>query len=154
MALSVGGLDGPVGAFGGALNFFQQRDASTAGCYVSAAPCMYGVGSTILTLMDSRVAQALSRTLYSAAWPLIKSAKIVRSGILDPDACTAIETVLRDKLRTGYPHEFANPEDPNLVTVNPSVTVTGPNVAIAISVNDELFDYLGSITITLFNARS
>ena len=153
-ALTVGGLDGPVGAFGGALNFFHQRDASTAGAYVSAAPCMYGVGSTLLTLMDSRVAQALSRVLYSASWPLIKSASIVQSGILDPDVCSSIASILRDRLRTTFPHEFANPEDPNLVVVNPSVAVSGPNVTISIAVNDELFDYIGDINLTLYNARS
>lgn len=154
-AFTQGGLDGPVGAFGGTLNFCQQRDQATAGAYVSSAPCMYGVGSTVLTLMDSRITQALQRALYSIAWTMIQGAAVVQSGILDSDLCDAMGAKMRAVIGANsvYRSEFANSKDPNLVVVNPAVTVSGPNVTITVAVNDKLFDYINGISITLFNVR-
>ena len=150
-----GGLDGPIGSFGGLLNFCYQRDPNTIGTYVSSAPVIYGVNSSVLTLMDSRVVQAISRVLYSIAWTQIQSAAIVSSGILDPDICDAIGALMRNAIgeNSVYKHEFANAADPNLVVVSPNVTVSGPNVTISVSVNDKLFDYINNIPITLFNVR-
>jgi hypothetical protein len=53
-----------------------------------------------------------------------------------------------------YANEFANANDPNLVTVDEDVDVDGPNVTTYWYVNNELFDYINGIAITVANARS
>lgn len=150
-----GGIDGPgSGGNGGGITFCYQRSVGVAGTYISEAPCLYPPGSTVLTLMDARVARGIQRELYAVAWTMIQGTAVVNGGILDPDVCVAMATKMRDAILAKFSREIANPNDPNLVVVNPSVVVSGPNVAVTVSVNDRLFDYLNSIAITLFNIRS
>jgi hypothetical protein len=151
---NIGGIDGPIGALGGGLTFCQQRDAATRGTYVSEAPCLYGIGSRVLTLMDNRVSSAIEHTLYSVAWTMIQGADIVQNGVLDPDIAEAMASKMRAGILTSYEKEIANPSDPNLVVVDPNVTVDPPFVTISVAVNDDLFDYVNGIDITVENNRS
>lgn len=149
-----GGQD-QVGSVGGAMGYCYQRDAATQGTYVSAAPVLYPSSSTVLTLMDSRVSQALQRVLYSVAWTMIQGASVVQNGILDPDLADAMGMRMYNQIgpNSPYAHEFANASSPNLVKVNPSATVIGANMTFSVNVDDELFDFVNGINITLFNVR-
>lgn len=150
-----GGIDGPMaGGTGGGVTFCYQRSVGVAGTYISEAPCLYPALSTVLTLMDSRVARGIQRELYAVAWTMIQGTAIVNGGVLDPDAAVAMATKMRDAILAKFAKEIANPDDPNLVTVNPTVSVSGANITISVSVNDRLFYYVNGINITLYNIRS
>lgn len=151
----VGGIDGPMSdGGGGGIAFCYQRAQGVAGTYISQAPVLYPSGSTVLTLMDARVTQGIQRELYAVAWQNIQGTDVVNGGILDPDVCLAMGQAMRQAILGKFKNEIANPDDPNLVVVNPAVTVSGPNVSITVAVNDRLFLYTNSLTITLYNIRS
>lgn len=147
------GVDGPLNGVGGGLTFCYQRAVGVAGTYVSEAPCMYPAGSTVLTLMDSRVTQGIQRELYVVAWDNIQGTDVVNGGLLDPDVCLAMSQAGKAAILAKFRNEIANPDDPNLVSVDPAVTVSGPNVSVRWNVNDRLFLYTNGITITLYNIR-
>lgn len=150
-----GGIDGPMaGGTGGGITFCYQRAVGVVGTYISEAPCLYPAGSTVLTLMDARVSNGIQRELYAVAWTMIQGSAVVNGGIMDPDLAAAMATKMKDAILAKFSKEIANPGDPNLVVVNPAVTVSGPNVNLTVSVNDRLFDYVNGIAITLFNIRS
>lgn len=153
--LARGGIDGPMaGGTGGGITFYYQRSQGIAGTYISEAPCLYPSGSTVLTLMDGRVTNGIQRELYAIAWTMIQGTSVVNSGVLDPDLQVAMATKMRAAILAKFASEIANPNDPNLVVVNPVVTLSGPNVSLSVNVNDRLFDYVNGIAITLFNIRS
>jgi hypothetical protein len=124
------------------------------GTYISEAPALYAATSKIFTLMDARVSRGIQRELYAVAWTMIQGTAVVNGGVLDPDLAVAMATRMRDAILAKFSKEIANPGDPNLVVVNPAVTVSGPNVSLSVSVNDRLFDYVNGIAITLYNIRS
>lgn len=149
-----GGIDGPLGdGGGGGIAFYFNPSQGVAGTYISEAPCLYPSGSTVLTLMDTRVTSGIMRELVAAAWTEIQGSEIVNGGILDQDAADAISHKLRTAILAKFANEFANADDPNLVVVDPAVTVSGANVSMTVAVNDELFDYANDIAITLYNIR-
>ncbi len=151
-----GGIDGPVGAVGGALTFCYQRDEATKGTYVSRAPVAFAADDSVITLMDARVSSGIERELYSEAWTQIQGAKIVKTTTLDPDAALAMEQAMRGRIVGRYAKEIANPGDPNLVTVDPTVIVdpTSGEFTVHADVNDELFLYVGGVDIVVKNLRS
>ncbi len=151
----VSGIDGPTaGGTGGGIAFCYQRSTGVAGTYVSEAPVLYPSGSTVLTLMDARVTQGIQRELYAVAWTEIQGTAVVNGGVLDPDLCASMAQKMRAAILSKFKSEIANPGDPNLVVVNPAVTVSGANVSLTVSVNDRLFDYVNGISLTLYNVRS
>jgi hypothetical protein len=60
-------------------------------------------------------------------------------------ACKAIKDL--------YAHEIQNAEDPNLVQVNPVITVDQERVTMQWYVNDRLFGYTDIINIEIENDR-
>jgi hypothetical protein len=150
-----GGIDGPMGAgTGGGITFCYQRAVGVAGTYISKAPVLYPALGKILTLMDSRVARGIQRELYAIAWTMIQGSAVVNGGVMDPDLRAAMATKMKAAILAKFANEIANPGDPNLVVVNPVVTVSGSDVSLTVSVNDRLFFYINGIAITLYNIRS
>lgn len=150
-----GGVDGPMtDGGGGGLTFCYQRAQGVAGTYISEAPCLYPSGSTVLTLMDVRVTNGIQRELYAVAWQNIQGTDVVNGGILDPDVCLAMSQAAKQAIVGKFRNEIANPDDPNLVVVDPAVNVNGANISVRWYVNDRLFLYTNGITITLYNIRS
>lgn len=150
-----GGIDGPMaGGTGGGITVYHQRAAGVVGTYISEAPVLYPALSKIFTLMDARVSRGIQRELYAIAWTMIQGTAVVNGGILDPDLAVAMASKMREAIVAKFEKEIANANDPNLVVVNPAVTVSGANVSLTVSVNDRLFDYINGIAITLFNIRS
>lgn len=150
-----GGIDGPLNdGGGGGLTFFYNRATTPAGTYISQAPCLHAAADTVLTFMDARVANGIQRELVAVAWNEIQGSAVVNGGVLDPDLAASMAQKMRSAITAKFSTEFANPKDPNLVVVNPLVTVSGPNVSLTVSVNDKLFLYLNNITITLYNIRT
>lgn len=149
-----GGIDGPINGTGGGITFCYQRAVGVAGTYISEAPVLFPALSKIFTLMDARVAYGIQRELYAIAWTMIQGSAVVNGGTLDPDVCVAMASKMRDAILAKFSKEIANPDDPNLVVVNPTVTTSNEKVFVNVSVNDRLFAYVNGINITLFNLRS
>jgi hypothetical protein len=148
----------PVAGKGGFLTFYFESHEDVQGTYVFGAPSLYGTGSSVLTLMDNRVSSGIERALYSIAFDFLKGAEIVNTAsngqvTLDQDATDAMSGAAMKRIRDRYAKEFQNANDPNLVTVNPVVTVSGPNVTVTWYVNDRLYLYVDGIIITIANAR-
>jgi hypothetical protein len=114
----------------------------------------------VLTLMDARVTNGMQRELYAVAWQNIQATDVVNAGTqagtytLDTDVIEAMNHAMRQAIVAKFRNEFANPDDPNLVAVNPVVTISGANVSISVAINDRLFAYTNAISIVLNNIRS
>jgi hypothetical protein len=152
---TLGGIDGPIGSNGGGLTFCYNRTEGVTGTYVSEAPVMYPPLSTVLTLMDRRVASAIERRLNAVAWTMIQGADVFdpTTFVLDEDLRDAMAAKMRQSISKDFAKEIQNPDDPNLVSVNPTVSVVGSQVTIGVTVNDRLFGYTNTINIVLTNAR-
>jgi hypothetical protein len=78
----------------------------------------------------------------------------VQTTTLDPEVVDAMSQAMRSRILAKYANEIANPGDPNLVTVDPTVVVDGSEITVHVDVNDELFRYIGGINIVVRNLRS
>lgn len=147
----------PVAGKGGFLTFYYEAHEDVAGTYVFGAPTLYGVGSSILTLMDNRLSSGIERALYSIAFDFLEGAEVVNTVgstvTLDQDACDAMSGAAMKRIRDRYSTEFQNANDPNLVTVNSAVVVSGSTITVQWYVNDRLYLYVDGIIITIANAR-
>lgn len=149
------GILGPLsGKGGGACAYYEGADG-IAGTYCAGADTLYGIGSTVLNIMDSRVSSGLERTLYQVAFLALGGADIVTSGVLDDDSRESMSNASTKAIRdAGYENEFANAGDPNLVAVDPNVVVLSPgNLQVTWNVNDELYSYTNAIVVTVANGR-
>jgi hypothetical protein len=150
-----GGALQPVSGKGGFVCFYYEAATGRQGTYVCVdAPTLYGVGATVITLMDSRVSNGIERTLYGTAFDTLGGADVVQNGILDEDVRDAMAFSAMQAIRENYASEIANPNDPNLVTVNNVVTTAGAVHTVYWFVNDELFSYVNGVVVTIMNARS
>jgi hypothetical protein len=147
------GAEQPVAGKGGFLCFFYEGADDVKGTYVAASPSLYGTGSALVTLMDNRVSSELERILYSVAFQFLSGAEIVTNSVLNRDAQEAMSSAATKAIQDGMPHEFANWDDPNLVTIDPNVTVSGSSYTVKWYVNDKLYLYTKAIVITVANAR-
>lgn len=149
------GIDGPLGGAGGGIGFYYQRLAELRGTYVSEAPVIYPALSSILTWMDRRVANGIETAAHVIAWTEIQGADIYDPVTfeLDRDIRDGIQAKISKAIRDRYNLEFQNAADPNLVVVNPTVTVTGSQVSIAVTVNWRPYGYTHDITITFVVTR-
>lgn len=149
------GALGPFAGLGGFMCAYYEAHEDVVGTYACPiAPVLYGVLPTVTTLMDNRVSSAIERILYAISFQELGGADIVTSSILDEDVCLSMAGAAQDALKRQLATEFANATDPNLVTVDPNVTVgTDGAVSVRWYVNDRLFGYTNAITITLANGR-
>jgi hypothetical protein len=142
-----GGIDGPMaGGTGGGITFCYQRSVGVAGTYISEAPTLYPALSKISRSWIRASRAAFSASSTRSRGRMIQGTALVNGGILDPDAAVAMATKMRDAILAKFSNEIANPDDPNLVVVNPAVTVSGANVTLSVSVNDRLFNYVNGIS--------
>lgn len=153
--LVTGGIDGPVGGAGGGITFYHQRLAELRGTYVSEAPVAYPPSSAILTWMDRRVANGIETAANAIAWTEIQGADIYDPATfaLDEDIRAGIQAKIARAIQDRYSAEFQNAADPNLVSVNPTVVVTGSQVAIAVTVRWRPYGYTHDVTITFAVTR-
>lgn len=150
-----GGALQPVSGKGGFICFYYEAATGRQGTYVCVdAPTLYGVGSSVVTLMDSRVSNAIERRLYGTAFDALGDADVVNAGILDQDARDAMSFAAMAAIRDDLGNEFANAEDPNLVTVNDVVSTSGATYTVTWIVNNQLFLYCNGVVVTILNART
>lgn len=147
------GAEQPVAGKGGFLCFFYEGSDGIAGTYVAASPSLYGTGSNVLTLMDNRVSSACERILYNVAFSFLSGAEIVTNSTLNKDAREAMASAAMRAIRQDMSNEFANASDPNLVTVDAAVIVSGPNYTVTWRFDNELYRYTKQIIITVANGR-
>ncbi len=150
-----GGIDGPVGAVGGALTFYRVPNPDIVGTFVSEMPVMYPALSAILTMADRRVANGIERVASAVAWLSIQGADIFDpiTLALDDDIRDAMSSKIASAVKARYSKEFQNADDPNIVTINPVVTVSGAAVTITGVINARLYGYTKTIQLTFSATR-
>lgn len=144
----------PVSGKGGFLCFYYEGHEDIAGTYIAGAPCLYGIGSTVLTWMDNAISSGIERALYAVAFQFLQGADIVTDSLLDDADRDAMSAAAMRAIKDRYPNEFSNPQDPNLVTVDALVVVSGATFTVTWHVNDRLFLYLNTVIVTIANGRN
>lgn len=152
---TAGGIDGPFNGLGGGIGFYYQKRASLTGTYVSEAPVMYPGLSTVLTWMDRRVLNGIELVAETIAWTEIQGADVFDplTFELDSDIRDAIQTKIATAIRSRYAREFQNAADPNLVSINNTVTVDGSKVTIAGTIAIRLYGYTDVVSLTFSASR-
>jgi hypothetical protein len=152
-----GGIDAANSApTGGGVCCYYARNVDVAGTYVSnRGSVMYGTGSTILCLEDRRVANALERVAIGISLQSIGGADIYdgQTFALDDEIRNGLAGKIAKAIRDRYAHEFQNATDPNLVSVNPTVTVVGRAVTISGTLNVRFFGYTDTVALTFAASR-
>lgn len=149
------GIEGPVGAVGGGLTFFRIPDPDHPGVYVVSAPVMYAAGSKIITKMDRHLANGMQRVASSLAWDEIGGADIWDPATfkLDDSIRNALASKIGTALRDRYGLEFQNAGDPNLVFINPTVTVNAERVTISGALNVRFYGWTYAVQLTFSATR-
>ena len=148
-----GGIDGPIGGYGGGLTFYYQRIDSLRGTYVSDAPVRYAPLSKCLTWMDRRVLNGIESTAESIAWQSIQGADVLDGTTLDPDLREAQQATIGAAIKDRYSKEFQNADDANLVAIDPTVTIDGSRVSETGVISVRLYGYTWDITLTFSASR-
>lgn len=150
-----GGIDGPIGGAGGGITFYYQRRPELRGTYVSDAPVLYPALSRVLTIMDRRVLNGIELIAESIAWTEIQGADIYDPITFElvQDLVDGMQTKIATAIRQRYASEFQNAADPNLVVIDPTVTVSGARVSISGTVNVRLYGYTWSVALTFSATR-
>lgn len=149
------GIDGPFNGLGGGIGFYYQKRDTLRGTYVSEAPVMYPSLSAVLTWMDRRVMNGIEMVAETIAWTEIQGADIFDpiTFALDEDIRDAIQTKIAKAIRDRYASEFQNAADPNLVSINETVSVSGSQVTIGGTVNVRLYGYTQAVNLTFSASR-
>jgi hypothetical protein len=152
---TLGGIDGPINSTGGGITFYFQRRPELLGTYVSEMPVLHPSTSKIYTRMDRRVANGIRRTAASIAWLEIGGASIYDPATLelDADIRDAMASKIAKAIKDRYAREFQNPEDPNLVSIAPTVSVNGSKVTISGTVAWRPYGYVDTIALTFDATR-
>lgn len=153
--LLTGGIDGPVNGVGGGITFYYQKRDTLRGTYVSQAPVLYDGTSRVLTWMDRRILNLIELSAETKAWTALQGAAIYDpvTRELDADVASALQGLIRGDIGQRYGAEFQNPSDPNLVRINPTITLDGSKVTIGGSVNVLLYGYINTINLTFYASR-
>ena len=148
-----GGIDGPLGGRGGGIAFYYNRIPSIAGTYVSEAPVRYAPLSRCLTWMDRRVLNGIETTAEAQLWLNIGGADILDGTTLDASIAEAQGSTVSAAIRDRYANEFQNANDPNLVVVNQTVSISGAAVTETATCSPKLYGYTDAITLTVSASR-
>lgn len=155
-----GGVEAtPGAATGGGIALYYSHNARVPGTYVSnRATVMYPVGSTILLPQDRRVTNAIEQGLQGIALDELGGADgtsplATPPVILDADIVTALGAKMTAFIKSNYPNEIQNADDPGLVTVNPVVTVVGGMVTLQVVVKERFWNYTDTINLLIAPAR-
>lgn len=152
------GILGPLsGKGGGACCYYEASDtiAGTYACVQTDTLCpVFPATQGVQSLMDNRVSSACERALYTVSFLALGGAAVVTNFTLDDDTREAMAAAGMKAIKdAGLENEFANATDPNLLTVDAAVTVSGTVYAVTWRFNDDLYDYSNSVTIYVANAR-
>lgn len=125
--------------------------ARRASAYLCHARVMQALGERIFSLPARRVANSMERDAASVAFDELggKSFYDPATNTISDADCEAIAKTIREPLSRSFADDIQNPNDDDLVTVNPTVTLDGDDVFIAVSLNPLFFKYKGKITLTL-----
>jgi len=141
---------------GGGVACYYQTSPQRQGTYIdNRSTVAYDVGESILTPQDRDVANALEALAVGIMLGYIGGADIVGDGsprTMDDDIAQALEGQIQKAAKDFYGREFANADDPNLVTVDTTVIVSGANVAVTGEYNAKFYAYGDTFTLT-FRAR-
>lgn len=150
------GIDGPIGAVGGGVTFFQiPSGGDNPGTFVSEADVLYPALSKVLTLMDRRLMNGIKRVARAILWTEIQGADIVDpdTHILDEHIADAIGGKVTDAVCEPHKHEFQNSTDKNLTKIDPEVTTTGSKDTITGTCKFRPFNYTHDIDVTFDASR-
>jgi hypothetical protein len=153
------GILGPLAGKGGGVCCYYEASDTVSGTYVcvqadTLCPVLPAT-SGVQSLMDNRVSSACERALYTVSFLALGGADVVTNFTLDDDTREAMAAAGMKAIKdAGLTNEFANAEDPNLLTVDALVTVSGTLTSVTWRFNDNLYRYTNSITITIQNARA
>lgn len=150
------GIDGPIGAVGGGITFWQiPSGGELPGTYVSEADVLYPSTSQVLTLMDRRVENGVKRVARSVLFTELQGADVYdpETLTLDPHIVDAMGAKVGKAIRDAYPHEFQNPQDRGLVVIDDTITRTGSKVTITGTCSYRPFGYDHDIIITIDSDR-
>jgi len=156
-AAEIGGIEAVPGAStGGGVCLYHQRNAQQAGTYVTnRSTVLYPINSSILTPMDRRVANALETVAVGLSLAAIGGADVwdPTTLALDSDILGGLQGRIVKAIRDNYASEFQNAQDPNLVVINPTVSVSGAQVTITGTLNVRLYGYTDTIALTFSATR-
>ncbi|MGE5200999.1 MAG: hypothetical protein ACM3O6_02930, partial [Acidobacteriota bacterium] len=150
------GIDGSISGCGGGITFFQiPAGGELPGTYVSEADVLYAATDEVLTMMDRRVLDGVERVATATLWTEIQGADVYDPDtlILDDAIVDAIGLKVGKRIRDAYPTEFQNTGDPDLVTIDPTITRTGSKVTITGTARIRLYGYTHDITLTISAER-
>lgn len=150
------GIDGPIGAVGGGITFFQiPSGGENPGTFVSEADVLYPAASQVLTLMDRRLMNGIKRVCRARLWTEIQGADIVdlETNVLDEHIADAIGGAAGKDVRDAYLKEFQNSASLNLVTIDPETTRDGSKVTITGSCKFRPYLYTHDIVVTFDASR-
>lgn len=151
-----GGIDGPIGAVGGGLTFYRIPNPNLPGTFISDAPVLYPALSQVLLLPDRRVVNGIKRIASAILWTEIQGADIISDTsprTLDDEIRDGMQGKVRRGIVDQYSNEIQNPSDPNLVSITPTVTVSGSRVTISGVIAARLFPYTDTINIVFSATR-
>ncbi|HVE13961.1 MAG TPA: hypothetical protein VNI01_11240 [Elusimicrobiota bacterium] len=152
------GILGPLaGKGGGACAYYEAADriAGTYACVQTDTLCpVLPATQGVQSLMDNRVSSACERALYNISFLALGGADVVTDFILDDDTREAMAAAGMKAIKdAGLENEFANANDPNLLTVDALVTVDGTLNGVTWRFNNKLYRYTNSVTVWVANAR-
>jgi hypothetical protein len=153
------GILGPLaGKGGGACAYYEASDTVT-GTYAcvqtDVLTAVFPATQGVQSMMDNRVSSACERALYTVSFLALGGAAVVTNFTLDDDTREAMAAAGMKSIKdAGLVNEFANADDPNLLTVDALVTVSGTTYSVTWRFNNNLYRYGNSIMITITNARA
>jgi hypothetical protein len=151
-----GGIEGPLSGTGGGMTFYRTANADVPGTYASTIPpTMYPALSAIITEMDRAVANGVERTAVAISWTSIGGADIWDPVTfeLDESIRNALQTKIAKAIRDRYSKEMQNADDPNLVHINPTVSVSGAQVTLTGTIAVRFYGYDHDIILTFSASR-
>jgi len=141
---------------GGGQAFYFLQDARLAGTYAdNRGTVMYAPTNTVLTPMDRRVANAIEQIAVSLSLESIGGADIYDqvTFALDDDIRDGLASKIVQAIKANYAREFQNAEDPNLVVIDATVTVSGQLVTITGTLNVRFYGYTDTVALKFSATR-
>ncbi len=127
------------------------------GAYMTRPWVKFAAGDRIQFFPSRRVANKAERIAASISWGELGSAKnyipgaVAGTGTLSAPAAAIMKNKIQASLASasGLRSDISNPDDPDLVTVDRNVIVSGEEITVPISLNVVLFKYVAQIDLTL-----
>lgn len=147
----------PGSARGGGISVYYQTNPNRLGTYIdNNATVAYPVDSEILTPQDRDLANALESLAVAISLDVIGGADIIGDGsprTMDEDVGQALAGRIQKAAENNYGKEFANADDPNLVSIDDTVVVTGPAVDITGEFDAKFYANTNNVTLRFAVSR-